>query len=155
MLLVAYSNNGMKPVLDTWLDGLRVPGRGHRGSAGDNYPGGIDLAHPIPVSDQDFQQTVLSSPTPVLVDFWAEWCGPCHMIAPIIEQVAEEYADRLKVVKLDVDANARTAMRYQVQSIPTLIIFKDGREAKRLIGYMPKQRLTEEIKRVLEQTATA
>lgn len=107
------------------------------------------------VSDADFEQQVLQSQKPVLVDFWAAWCGPCQMIAPVVEQVAEEYTDSLSVVKLDVDANQRTAMGYGVQSIPTLLIFKDGKEVKRLVGYMPKERLVGEVQRVIGTVATA
>lgn len=108
------------------------------------------------VTDADFKQQVLESSKPVLVDFWATWCNPCQMIAPIVEQVASEFADSLKVTKLDVDSNQRTAMTYGVQSIPTLVIFKDGKEVKRLVGFMPKERLAGEVQRVIGQvSATA
>lgn len=106
------------------------------------------------VTDSDFQQQVLDSSKPVLVDFWATWCNPCQMIAPIVEQVANEFVDTLKVVKLDVDANQRSAMNFGVQSIPTLIIFKDGKEAKRLVGFMPKERLAGEVQKVIGSVAT-
>ena len=107
------------------------------------------------VTDADFEQEVLKSPQPVLVDFWAEWCGPCRMVAPVVEQVAEEYKDSLRVAKLDVDTNQQTAMAYGVQSIPTLIVFKDGKEVKRLVGFMPKERLAGEVQRAIGQAATA
>lgn len=107
------------------------------------------------VTDGDFEQKVLQADKPVLVDFWATWCGPCQMIAPVVEQVAEEYKDVLSVAKLDVDANQRTAMTYGVQSIPTLLIFKDGKEVKRLVGFMPKDRLAGEVQRVVGAAATA
>lgn len=106
------------------------------------------------VTDADFEQEVLKAGKPVLVDFWAEWCGPCRMIAPVVEQVAEEYKDRLQVAKLDVDTNQKTAMTYGVQSIPTLLIFKEGQEVKRLVGFMPKERLSSEVARVIGQVAT-
>jgi thioredoxin 1 len=101
------------------------------------------------VTDSDFEEQVLNSPQPVLVDFWAAWCGPCQMIAPVVEQVAEEFKDALRVVKLDVDTNQRSATSYGVQSIPTLLIFKDGKEVKRLVGFMPKDRLSGEVSRII------
>lgn len=109
----------------------------------------------LAVSDSNFEQHVLKSTKPVLVDFWAAWCQPCLMLAPIVDQVASEKADSLAVVKLDVDANQQTAMTYGVQSIPTLVLFKDGKEVKRLVGYMPKQKLADEIQRAIGETATA
>ena len=86
------------------------------------------------VSDANFKQVVLNSKLPVLVDFWAPWCGPCHMIAPAIEQAARDYAGRVRVVKLNVDDSPRTAQQFQVQSIPTLITFKGGRPLRRQVG---------------------
>ena len=97
------------------------------------------------VSDADFTQEVLQSPQPVLVDFYADWCGPCRAIAPIVEEIAAELNEKLKVVKLDVDQNQETAMQYGVQSIPTLLIFKDGKEVERLIGYMSKSKLLSKV----------
>ena len=104
------------------------------------------MAKPIHVTAADFETKVLKASKPVLTDFWAEWCGPCKMIAPILEQIAEEYGDQLLVAKLDVDDSPQVAMRYGVQSIPTLILFKNGQEVERLIGYMPKDRLMARIK---------
>ncbi len=97
------------------------------------------------VSDKTFAQEVLQSPQPVLVDFYADWCGPCRAIAPIVEEIAHELNTKLKVVKLDVDQNPETAMQYGVQSIPTLLIFKNGKEVERLIGYMSKSKLLSKI----------
>ncbi len=99
------------------------------------------MAKPVPVNDQTFEQEVLRSDRPVLVDFWAAWCGPCRMVAPVLEQIAEERTDQLKIAKLDVDANPISAGRFGVRAIPTMILFKNGQEAERLVGYMPKERL--------------
>ncbi|MCF6389826.1 thioredoxin [Mycobacterium sp. MBM] len=97
------------------------------------------------VTDDSFAQDVLTSSTPVLVDFWATWCGPCKMIAPVLEEIASEKAGELKVVKLDVDANPGTARDFQVVSIPTLILFKDGQPVKRIVGAKGKAALLREI----------
>lgn len=100
---------------------------------------------PIEVNDGNFEKEVLDSSTPVLVDFWAAWCGPCRMVAPELEKLAEEESDRLKVAKLNVDDNRGIAARYGISSIPTMILFKDGKEQKRLIGARSKVRILEEI----------
>ena len=96
------------------------------------------------VSDATFDSEVLASDEPVLVDFWAEWCGPCHAIAPVLDQIASERSD-LRIVKLNVDENQQTAADYQVLSIPTMILFKDGQVAKKVIGAYPKKRLESEL----------
>jgi thioredoxin 1 len=96
------------------------------------------------VTDNNFQAEVIESDTPVLVDFWAPWCGPCRIIAPSLEELNEEI-DNLRVVKLNVDENQQTAAQYDVMSIPTLIIFKNGQPAKKIIGAMPKKRLEAEL----------
>jgi len=103
----------------------------------------------VHVNEQDFEAQVIRSDVPVLVDFWAEWCGPCRMIAPIVEDLASEYAGRLKVVKVDVDENNGLAYRYGVMSIPTLGIFKGGQMVERLVGYMPKPELKKRIDQVV------
>lgn len=95
-------------------------------------------AKPVPVSDASFRRDVLESDLPVLVDLWAPWCGPCHMIAPVVEKLAGDYAGRLKVAKLNVDENPATANAYHVQGIPTLLIFRDGRVVDRIVGAAPE-----------------
>jgi len=95
------------------------------------------------VTDETFEQEVLQASVPTLVDFWAVWCPPCQMIAPIVEEIARDYAGRVQVVKMDVDANPRTPSRLGIMGIPTLILFKDGQEVDRLVGYRPKRALEE------------
>ena len=100
------------------------------------------------VTDATFQAEVLDSETPVLVDFWAPWCGPCRVVHPILEEMTDE-RDDLRIVSLNVDDNQQTAANYEVLSIPTLILFKDGAEAKRVVGAMPKRRLEAELEPAL------
>ena len=99
----------------------------------------------VEVSDDSFASDVLGSNTPVLVDFWATWCGPCKMVAPVLEEIAGEKAGELRVAKIDVDANPATARDFQVVSIPTLILFKDGEPVKRIVGAKGKAALLREI----------
>jgi len=99
----------------------------------------------VALSDATFDEHVKSSDVPVLVDFWAEWCGPCKMIAPVLEEIAEEQAGKIQIVKLNIDDNLEVTRRFDVMSIPTLILFKDGQPEVRLIGAKPKGQLLQEI----------
>ena len=101
------------------------------------------------VTDNNFQAEVLESEVPVLVDFWAPWCGPCRMVAPVVEEIAQERGDQLKVVKLNIDENQNTAVQFNVLSIPTLILFRNGEVAKTVIGAYPKRKLEAELEPVL------
>jgi thioredoxin 1 len=97
----------------------------------------------VHTNDGDFEKDVLQSEKPALVDFWAEWCGPCKMIAPLLDEAADDYADRLTVVKLNVDENPNTAQKFGIRSIPTLILFKDGNVQAQKLGAMSKSQLTD------------
>ena len=106
---------------------------------------------PVVVSSQNFENEVVKSNVPVLVDFWASWCAPCRMIAPIVEELAKEYDGKLKVAKLDVDSNQDVAGAFGIMSIPTLLIFNNGRVADQVVGAVPKSMLVDKISRVLER----
>lgn len=103
------------------------------------------MGNAVAVTEESFTREVLESTVPVLVDFWAAWCGPCRAIAPIVDQIAAEYSGRLKVVKLDVDENGETSVRYGVMNIPTLLLFKGGKVVERLVGAQPKPAMLSRI----------
>ncbi|MBM4447787.1 MAG: thioredoxin [Chloroflexi bacterium] len=107
------------------------------------------MSKPVAVSDSDFDQIVLQSKTPVLVDFWAAWCGPCRMVAPVVEELAGEYAGKITMAKLNVDENPKTASQYSIMSIPTLLIFKKGAPVSNIVGFRPKAELKKTIDAVL------
>ena len=100
---------------------------------------------PMEITDANFQQEVLNSETPVLVDFWAVWCGPCKMIAPVVEEIAKEYDGKLKVGKVDVDNNPEVSAKFSIRSIPTLMVFKGGKVVEQIVGAMPKRNLLEKV----------
>lgn len=104
---------------------------------------------PETFTDENFQSEVLNSDKPVLVDFWAEWCGPCRMVAPIVEELATEYHGSLKVGKVDVDSNQKVSMQFGVRSIPTLLIFKNGKVVDQIIGAVPKRALADKVSKHL------
>lgn len=108
------------------------------------------MGKPIVVTDKDFEQTVLKSNTPTLVDFWAAWCGPCRMLAPVVEELATKYDQKVQVCKLNVDENQGVASKFNIMSIPTLILFKGGKPLRQIIGYRPRQEIEKEVDAVLK-----
>ncbi len=103
------------------------------------------MEHPITLTDTNFRNEVLESQEPVLVDFWAPWCGPCKMIAPVIEEVAKEFAGKVKVGKLNTDDNQNTAAQFRIMGIPSLLIYKDGEVVDRIVGVVPKQQIVQKL----------
>lgn len=104
------------------------------------------MSNTIPVNDQNFEADVLKSNTPVLVDFWAEWCGPCRALGPKLEEIAQEMKSQVKVVKLNVDENQNTPVKYGIRGIPAMLLFKDGKEVGQMVGNHPKEAIVEFLK---------
>jgi thioredoxin 1 len=107
-------------------------------------------AEPVHVTDETFEEQVLGAGLPVMVDFWAPWCGPCRMVAPIVEDLAQAYDGRALMVKINTDENPHTPSRYQIMGIPTLILFKDGQEVDRVVGFAPRKALEERLQQVID-----
>jgi thioredoxin 1 len=107
------------------------------------------------VNDATFEQEVLQSDKPVLVDFWAAWCGPCRALAPVVDEVAAQYGGQLKVMKMDVDRNSATPMRYGIRGIPALLIFKAGKVAEQIVGYVPKDHIEKSLNKVIVPSSPA
>jgi thioredoxin 1 len=107
------------------------------------------MAKPVEITDSNFEQEVINSDVPVLIDFWAVWCGPCKVVAPVVEEIAGEYEGKLKVGKLDVDNNPNTAVKYGIRSIPTLMVFNKGQVSDQMIGALPKAHIVDRLEKVI------
>lgn len=103
----------------------------------------------LQVTDKNFEEEILKSKLPAMVDFWAEWCGPCRIVGPVVEELAKVYKDKIKIVKMDVDKNRETPIKFGIRNIPTLILFKDGQVTQTLVGAQPKNHIEEELKKLL------
>ena len=119
------------------------------GKCGAPLPGNSPPAYPVEVTDKSFEEEVLFFEGAVLMDCWAPWCGPCRMVAPVLDQLAAEYAGRIKIAKLNVDDNPTTASRYGIQSIPTMLLFKKGKQLHKLIGALPKAEIERHLRSLL------
>ncbi len=108
------------------------------------------MTEPVAVTQETFEAEVLRATMPVLVDFWAAWCAPCRMVAPVVDEIAGERAEQLKVAKVDVDESPQIATRFGIMSIPTLILFKDGQPVEQMVGYVPKDRVMERVEPYLQ-----
>ena len=108
------------------------------------------MSEPIELTDDNFEQEVLNSDLPVLVDFWATWCGPCRMVGPIVDELAKEYVGKVKVVKLNVDINGKTPIKYGIMSIPSLLFFKKGQVMEQIVGAVPKKNFVEKLEKILQ-----
>lgn len=103
------------------------------------------MGKPVVVDDSNFDQVVLKAETPVLVDFWAPWCRPCLMVAPILDELAQDYSGRVTIARMDVDQNPKTASSYRIMSIPTMLLFKEGKPVSNIVGFKPKEQLKQDL----------